>query len=106
MTFYNENWYYLYLEDGQGGIVVVPPESEVDLSSYFLKYEDNFIRDTTPGITPTDAIPIGSEVVVHANNELDGKEGIVMEKDSVSYKVDFGTEGKVWFPYTEVELQN
>jgi len=101
-TLTNENWYYLYLEDGAGGAITIPPESTVDLPEYFLRYEEYFIRDTITGVVPTDAISIGAIVMVYANNVLDGEIGEVIDKDSHNYKIDFGTEGRMWFPFSEV----
>ena len=69
----NENWYYLYLEDGQGGTITVPPETTVELPEYFLKYENQFIKNIITGTIPTDVIPLGSTVSVYANNKLNGE---------------------------------
>jgi len=107
MTFTNENLHYLYLlaEDGIE-VVIVPPETMVELPSYFSKYDDYFTRDVlaiTPTYTP---FPIGAEVVVYSSSvEIDGEIGNIIEKDEISYKIDFGSFGAaIWFPYSAVEL--
>lgn len=99
----NENWYYLYLEDGSGGIIKVPPGTTMDFPDYISRYADKFIRDTVPGTVPTDEIPIGSYVSVYSISNLDGSIGVVVNKDKLNYQIDFGTK-LVWFPYQEVEF--
>lgn len=105
IRFYNENWYYLYLEDGNGGIVSVPPESEIYLPEYFLKYQDNFIKEPLPVDVYT-PYPVGSNVVVRSSiQEIDGQEGVIVGKDEISYFIDFGTDfGEIKFPWSVVEL--
>jgi len=98
----NENWYYLYLEDGDGGTVTIPPETKVELPEYFLKYQDHFVRDDTPGVVPTDAISLGTPVLVYANSSLNEETGTVIDKDTYNYQIEFGTERCVWFPFSEV----
>lgn len=105
IQFHNENWYYLYLEDGQGGAVLVPPESDILLPDYFLKYQDNFIREQLPAEVYTPYL-VGSNVIVRSSvPEVDGQTGIIIDKDEISYFVDLGTGlGEIKFPWSVVEL--
>ena len=100
MILTNENWYYLYLEDGVGGTIMVPPTATVELPEYVRRYSDKFVRHVGGGV-PTDAISIGESIMVHTTNELDNNMGVVIDKDDYSYKIQFG-DHHIWFPFSEV----